>query len=88
MKTSVSLLMHASGDNVNPRDDSVKYMCGMVQRFLEEILLKANRIALYKRKFDAECLLFAVKDDKMFYKAAERRVARKRAVEAEIVYKI
>lgn len=86
LRSSVSKLMHASGDNKNPVKESVEVVSGLVVQFLEALLVKAQRVAINKRNFDVECLLFACKDDKTSYKAAKTRLAVKRALDDETAY--
>ena len=84
MKKSIAHLMHAFGNDESPLDESVEHLCGMVLCFFNKTLLEAGRIAQFKGKFDASCLLFVCKHDFMMYKAGRSMMDRRRAVCVEV----
>lgn len=84
MKIKIAELMYAFGDDQNPREDSVECMCGMLLAFLDDVLIKAGKVALYKGKFDAECLLFTCKGDLEMFRAAKSRLAAYIALKGEV----
>lgn len=73
--------MHSFGDVEDPLNESVECMCGLLTQFLDDTLRGAVDVALVKREFDAECLLFTVRNDKVTYKAAKSQLDRKRALD-------
>ena len=79
-KSQVSKLMHAFGDVEDPLDASVECMCGLLTQFLDDTLMRAVEVALTKKRFDAECLLFTCIHDKAAFKAAKNKLDRKRAL--------
>lgn len=84
MKKNIAEMMYAFGDDENPVEDSVECLCGLLLGFLDEVLVDADRVALCKHKFDAECLLFACKGDLEMFKAAKNRLARHTALKNEL----
>ena len=84
MKKAVSEMMYAFGDTEGPLEASVECMCGLLLGFLDEVLLEAGKIAQYKGKFDAECLLFVCRNDLLVYKAAKTQLESHKALKDEV----
>lgn len=84
MKARVREMMHAFGDAESPLEASVECMCGLLLRYLDDVLVDASKIAMCKGKFDAECLLFACKSDLLVYKASKTRLESHRTLKSEV----
>lgn len=63
--------MHAFGDEKKPCPQTIELMCGMLLEFMDKTITDAQRIALYKGEFDADCLLFVCKSDLRMFKSAK-----------------
>lgn len=62
-------------------------MCGLLQGFIDKVLVDAGRIAEHKGKrdsVDAECLLFVCRKDLAMFKAAKSRLLRHAALKREV----
>lgn len=84
LRKTVAELMTASGDVKNPLDETVECMCGLLEQYLDDTLLQAQRVALIKGGFDSECLLIVCGNDKSTYKATKSKLERRRALKSEI----
>lgn len=89
---SIATLMHAHGDVADPDPQTVHVMCGLIERYMDDVISEALRAGRLSQKFEPEMLLLHSVSKKADYdgggedvrEAVGQVLAQKRAVESVV----